>query len=238
MLIFVFACTSFFTFAETTNTNQQEQIKELSEQNIRLQEQSKMLKSSIDNYNNIIFSSLGFAGTFLIAFLGVNIYFMKNRADEDKKNIEQIIKEKNKESLMKLSKFITKEINKNIGNLENKISSQTASISSQVKTEFDSIDRKIKHIHYNLAVNEYEKEQCSDSKLTSTINIIKHSEVAGFTWKTSKTLTEMQSLLKSGGKYDPSELPDVFNVLRKISEPNKKLALEVETLILRAESQS
>ena len=164
MLIFVFACTSFFTFAETTNTNQQEQIKELSEQNIRLQEQSKMLKSSIDNYNNIIFSSLGFAGTFLIAFLGVNIYFMKNRADEDKKNIEQMIKEKNKESLMKLSKFITKEINKNIGNLENKISSQTASISSQVKTEFDSIDRKIKHIHYNLAVNEYEKEQCSDSK--------------------------------------------------------------------------
>ncbi|MGY3964687.1 hypothetical protein [Aeromonas veronii] len=237
ILIFVFSCKSGFIFANTTQNQPQEQIKEISALNIRLQEQNEMLKLSIENYNSIIFSALGFAGTFLITFLGVNVYFVKNRVDEDKKNLERMIEDKNKENFIELSNSITKIIDEHIDHLDKKTSSQAAVISTQLKAEIRTIDQKIKYIHYDLAVNEYEKELCDGNKLTAAINLIKCSEAVSFDWRTSQTLTEIKTLLKTGARYSASELPDVFKVLRDISEPNKKLAVDIETLILQTASQ-
>ncbi|MCJ8283404.1 MAG: hypothetical protein MJK14_27365 [Rivularia sp. ALOHA_DT_140] len=74
-----------FAIAQEKSSLPNANIKELKVMNIQLIEQNKILKKSIDTTQSIYFSALGFAATFLIAFLGVNVYFSKSRADEQRR---------------------------------------------------------------------------------------------------------------------------------------------------------
>ena len=56
----------------------------LKENIIRLEEQNKILLSTNSDIRSSYYWALSFCATFLILFLGVNIYFFRNRFNEDK----------------------------------------------------------------------------------------------------------------------------------------------------------
>ncbi|PCJ53779.1 MAG: hypothetical protein COA79_22465 [Planctomycetota bacterium] len=113
---------------------------------IKLTEQNILLKKSIDDNKSILLWALGFAGTFLVAFLGVNIYFIKSEKTTNLNNITKYIEEskiKIEENKLSVFNLLKEENNKTI---ENKIKSFEARFNqtaSSISTKIDKIELTI-----------------------------------------------------------------------------------------------
>ncbi|MGC9462329.1 hypothetical protein [Vibrio genomosp. F10] len=218
---------SSFAFAQEKSSLPNVNIEQLKVQNIQLIEQNKILKASIDNTQNIYFSALGFAAAFLIAFLGVNVYFSKSRADEERKLHESRIDAKFSELELSNKENIDIKVNE-------LVESNTKKIAQGFKSNITALENSIAGIKYDIAHMHFDLASDGNIKLSKAIEVIICSESrgCGFDWKTSGMLTEISELLNSGSSFDSTELSDVFRVLKSIKEPNRNLALEIEKKII------
>ncbi|MFT6901177.1 MAG: hypothetical protein ACJAXS_001366 [Colwellia sp.] len=216
-----------FAIAQDKTSLSNANVEELKVQNIQLIEQNKMLKASIDDTQSIYFSALGFAATFLIAFLGVNVYFSKSRADEDRRLHESRIDTKFSELELSNKENIEQKVNELVDVNTKKIAQGLKNNITTLNNSIAGINYDIAHMHFDLAPN-------GNSKLRKAIEVIicAESRGCGFDWKTSGMLTEIRELLNSGSSFDSTELSDVFKVLKSIKEPNRNLALQIEKTII------
>jgi hypothetical protein len=202
-------------------------LEELKVQNIQLIEQNKILQSSIDKTQNIYFSALGFAATFLIAFLGVNVYFSKSRADEERKLLESHLDK----TFSELNLVNKENIERKVNDL---VDSSSKKIAQGFKHNITTLDNSIGGINYDIAQMKFDLAPNRDDKVRKAIELMICAENrgAGFDWKVADMLTIIRELLVSGSCFDSTELSDVFRVLKSIKEPNRNLALEIEKVII------
>ncbi|MEW4341623.1 hypothetical protein AB1J03_09740 [Vibrio diabolicus] len=127
-------------------------LEELNIQNIELSAQNQELKRSIATNQSIYFGALGFSGAFLIAFLGVNIYFSKTRADEDRAKIEAVLDERLKQATLKMKSELIDDLNKLKNENEQLISSHKREIISLTDLKFNEALSTRQYLDYRITV--------------------------------------------------------------------------------------
>ncbi|HHF3262345.1 TPA: hypothetical protein ACPJ11_004666 [Vibrio diabolicus] len=211
-------------------------LEELNIQNIELSAQNQELKRSIATNQSIYFGALGFSGAFLIAFLGVNIYFSKTRADEDRAKIEAVLDERLKQATLKMKSELIDDLNKLKNENEQLISSHKREIISLTDLKFNEALSTRQYLDYRITVIEFDLlPDNSPNKLSSAIKVIKKSELIGWEWKTASMLSKIEEYINSGMSFHATEISDVMKSLSTIKEPNKSLAQHIEKKILETD---
>lgn len=107
---------SIQTHAKDTTKIEQEQSKAeitLLKENFRILEaQNEILRGSAHDIQLMYLSALGFSATFLITFLGVNVYFSRTKFEEERKSLESLYEAKSKEQLLRLEEALHCSISK------------------------------------------------------------------------------------------------------------------------------
>ena len=232
LLVAMFLGSISLTMAQGNNSLPNVNLEELKVQNIQLIEQNKMLQTSLDKTQNVYFSALGFAATFLIAFLGINVYFSKSRADEDREVLESFIDKR----FAELELAVKEKIQNETQHIEQKVNDlvdvNTKKVAKELKFRITASDSSILGLNLKVACIEFDLADCAGNKMSRAINVIEHSEVLERDWKTADMLTEVRKFLNSGTSFHSTELPEVFRILKSIRESNKQLALKVEQIIV------
>ncbi|RLC96171.1 MAG: hypothetical protein DRI46_14065 [Chloroflexi bacterium] len=207
------------------NNNLDATLSVLKEKNIRLEEQNKILIHTSTELRNSYYWALGFSATFLLLFLGVNIYFFRNRYNEDKEYLLKHVDSKLHEGANEMRNYVSKQLH----NLESRL--EKVSVKA-VKQSINDINAKINNLHSIIGMNkidiiELEIEQTKLSGvqanvLRSYVDIIQELrklDNCGWDWKISDYLSEVCELLKEGVKFNSSELPEVSSLLNGL--PNQ-----------------
>jgi len=157
-----------------------------------------------------IYWSLGFSATFLILFLGINIYFLRNRYNEDKerflKHIEDTLSVKAGELDKKIVEIVGKTIDSKLSSVKNSIESLKEQLSMiEIKTN----DNKIEILEINKSHKDtilyYYFEQAKTCKSTG--------DFFSYGWKISNCMDAMKKLLDDGAKFDAAEVTEVTKFL-------------------------
>lgn len=181
-----------------------------------LQERNKELIGFQDKIIDTIHWSLGFAATFLILFLGINIYFQRNRYNEDKerflKHIEDTIKVK------------SLELEKNIDPLiKSVVEKQVASIKSTLKSfdeKFNDSQIEINDLKLEvLKIQNAPKDTILSYYFYQAKDIKRANNYWKWGWKLAQCFEEMEKLLDNGAKFDSMEYPDVTKFIDSL--PNE-----------------
>ncbi|MFL7028341.1 hypothetical protein [Vibrio cyclitrophicus] len=214
-------------------------LEDLKIQNIELAAQNIELRNSIATNQSIYFGALGFSGAFLIVFLGVNIYFSKTRADEDRDKIESLLKERLNQATLLMKNELKVDLDLIKVQHKEMIGAYRENILKELNTKAESTESQIKYLDYRITIIDYEAlSDSSSSKLVSAMKVIKKAEDIGWEWKTASMLTKVESHLDTGLKFYPAELSDVFTQLSNIKFPNNSLAKKLEAKILSTQKQS
>tara|TARA_R110001606_G_scaffold382655_1_gene544550 strand:- start:131 stop:775 length:645 start_codon:yes stop_codon:yes gene_type:complete len=178
---------------------------QLQEANIRLEEQNKILSESVSEFRVYLFSSLGFSATFLIVFLGVNIYFLRNRYTEDKVMLLQTIENK-------INQFEGKSLDR----YEVAKKQQKEEISREIdqkskKLEIENIYRRI-----DITCLQLKLEENLSICLSKYFKLAEDYNLLNWEMQLSDSLHQIIKLLNQGGEYDSSEYPEVYTFLDKL----------------------
>ncbi|MFW1297765.1 hypothetical protein ACEWA9_14510 [Vibrio parahaemolyticus] len=212
------------------------ELEALKRQNIELAAQNTELRQSISTSQSIYFGALGFSGAFLIAFLGVNIYFSKTRADEDREKLEALLSERLKQSTLLMKNEVKDDLDKIKTQHLEIIEGHKDKIVNDFNKTFDELKSERKYIDYRMTVIEYDAlSDDSSNKLTQAMKVIAKAEAIGWEWKTASMLAQVEKHLEIGLKFYPSEMSDALRQLSQIKSPNDALAKKVESKILSIE---
>lgn len=204
--------------------NSETTISLIKEKNIRLEEQNKILISSSSELRTSYYWSLGFAATFLLLFLGVNIYFFRNRYNEDKEYLLNHIDLKLNEGAIQTREEITNQFIE----LEKKLGDMAV---EKVKQSISSMNSRINSIHEHtqentIAILDLEVEHlirygCDANLITGYFRLaqeIKKLKSPHWDWKMSGCLENIGKLLEKNIEFDSGELPDVSSFLNGLPE--------------------
>jgi len=202
--------TSFQVASETTKKSDFESvIVELKETNIRLEEQNKMLKSSSAELRNSYYSSLAFAATFLIVFLGINIYFFRNRFNEDKNYLLQHIDTEISSKLALTDEFFKKQEQQMGKSIEEQVSKDIANHINSLNGKIRSLQNETKYMSVDIIKLKIKNEKTPSNKLTLLLSLSKNYHSLNWELQLSDTLVEIRDLLEEGAYFDSSELPEL-----------------------------
>jgi len=203
-----------------TTTN----LSEIEVSNIRLEEQNKLLKSTLSEMRSSYYWSLSFASTFLLLFLGVNVYFFRNRYNDDK---DYLLKHINEET-SKLSRNTSELIETKFSELKEKIDHH---VEEKLKTISSSLDGKISSLKNDIQISRVEIIELSientkrtgveGNVLSEYFKLAQESrKLSGphWDWQVSESLEEIYKLLCDGAEFDSTELPDVSKFLNTLPD--------------------
>lgn len=215
-------------------------ISQLKEKNIRLEEQNKILISSASDLRASYYWSLSFAATFLLLFLGVNIYFFRNRYNEDKEYLLKHIDAK----LLEGKNNAQKETSKKLLELEGKFEKI---IADKVRSSISGINSKIDVIHSNIKYNkikilEVEIEQTKKTGVEVTLlsqyfqlaQEVKTLNSNGWDWKLSDCLVEITKLLEKGVEIETGDLPELSDFLNNLPNQFSDAVHKIRTIIRKS----
>lgn len=210
-----------------------------------LGQQNKDLRDFHEKIANTVYWALGFSAIFLVLFLGINIYFIRNRYNEEKEYLLQHInnavhlksndleKEQNKiiESIKKeyentLKSFeisMSKIANDSIAPLKKSISNIFKSINA---LKIDIIDIEIKFLE--------KTDGCKDIIIRRYFDLAKEArkyEDRYWDWEVSQCLEEIEKLLNDGAKFDSGDFPEVTAFLDGLPERFKDSVHKVRRVI-------
>ncbi|WP_412495486.1 hypothetical protein BCV29_16900 [Vibrio cyclitrophicus] len=113
---------------------------ELLQDKIRLLEaQNEILLSSTSDIQFMYLAALAFAATFLLAFLGVNVYFNKSKYEEERKLLESLY-ESNVKDLANLNES---EIQNKLTNIKNDLHESLEGKIERVNSIIDSLEKSL-----------------------------------------------------------------------------------------------
>lgn len=230
LLIFMNASFSQTLNSDSTSTSEYYKLQiEL------LKEKNNDLLNYQNNLTETLHWALGFGATFLILFLGINIYFLKTRYNEDKENILKHIED----NINLRSKELEDHIGKKYLEFENKWSDVVKNVEDISSKIFDSkintVKGSLSSLHkqiQNLRINIYDVDRkvleidapkdtllrtiFDQTKLLKEIN-----DYSYWGWKISVNLGLIEKLISEGAKFDSFDLPDVTKLLDSLPSEYK-----------------
>ncbi|WP_166370887.1 hypothetical protein [Psychromonas sp. SA13A] len=194
----------------------------LYESNIRLMEQNRILQSTASDLRSTYHWALGFSATFLLLFLGVNIYFFRNRYNEEKEYLLMHIDDSIEIKKTEIDTSLANKLSEVESKLENKVSSQIefslAKVLQKIKLNANDIQLckvealKLKLINTN---NSGVKENILSENFRLAVEIRMLSGKS-WDWDVSNVLENINALLLEGTKFDPMEMPEVSTFLNNL----------------------
>ena len=193
----------------------------LKENIIRLEEQNKILLSTTSDMRSSYHWALGFCATFLILFLGVNIYFFRNRFNEDKEFLLNKIEDKFKGAESSNLDLIKAEMSKFDKKLETSFKQKANELSKNYKASVASNLNKIQYLSVQVKDLELENTKangCKPNILTGYFHLAEetHKLGSGFDWQLSECLVEARKLLDEGVEIESMEYPEVTTFLNSL----------------------
>ncbi|EMF9086164.1 hypothetical protein V4U76_004564, partial [Vibrio vulnificus] len=227
-IILAFALTPFQVSAELSKQSSNEAIiLELREANLRLEEQNKMLRSSSSELTNSYYAALSFSATFLVLFLGINVYFFRSRYSEDKNYLQQHI-DVNVDSKMSLVNDAFKSLE---SQLEATIKEHTAKALTEhispLRSQISSLQSSNKYHSVGIKLLQIKLEETPSNKIRLLLSVAKDYKSLNWDYQLSDTLVEIKELLKEGATFDSSELPELEGFLNSLSNEYTTTILQI-----------
>ncbi|MBA5764678.1 hypothetical protein H2O73_20150 [Vibrio sp. 404] len=208
---------------------------ELLQEKIRVLEiQNEILSSTSSDIQMMYFAALAFAATFLIAFLGVNIYFTRSKFEEERKLLENLFEAKGKE----LSVFTQAEIEEHLVNIkselrqdfEQSIKSLEAGISRQKERLTEEVlEREYQHLKLEIACTDVEatKARLHIALCVAANKLDRDTQIAN-------NLIQLNELLSKGAQINSLSVSRAIKDLRTLPGHHAKLVEQVENKIIQA----
>ncbi len=225
LMLLISFCFPVIAVDEVANNKQEsDYVIELKINKIKLEEQNKLLKSSLNDLRASYYWSLSFAATFLLLFLGVNVYFFRNRYKDDKEYLLQKIDAESKKIIesscdlieskvdglkSEVSRHISENLKKSVSGMESKVSSLSNDIQN---SRVDII---------KLNIENTKRTGVKANVLRKYFELFRESrKLKGphWDWQVSEGLEEMYKLLCDGAEFDPSESSEVSGFLNGLPE--------------------
>lgn len=217
-IILGFAFLPFQVSAELSEQNSNQAIiLELREANLRLDEQNKMLKSSSSELKNSYYAALSFSATFLVLFLGVNVYFFRSRYGEDKKYLQQHI-DVNVDSKMSLVNDSFKSLESQLEvTIKEHIAKALTEHVSPLRSQINLLKSFNKHQSVDIKLLKIKLEETPSNKISLLLSVAQDYKSLNWDYQLSDTLVKINELLKEGATFDSSELPELEGFLNSLS---------------------
>jgi hypothetical protein len=193
----------------------------LKENIIRLEEQNKILLSTNSDIRSSYYWALSFCATFLILFLGVNIYFFRNRFNEDKEFLLNKIDDKFTGAESNNLELIKAEMTKFDKKLDTSFKKTASELSKNYKSSVASNLNKIQWLSVQVKELELKNTKLGGYKpniLTGYFHLAEetHKLGSGYDWQLSECLVEARKLLDEGVEIDSTEYPEVTTFLNSL----------------------
>ncbi|MGD6734890.1 hypothetical protein ACP5PY_00340 [Photobacterium leiognathi subsp. mandapamensis] len=234
LVLVIYLClqvVSFQAIAQTESESTQA-ISDLRVQIIRLEEQNKILITSNNDIRSSYYWALGFSATFLILFLGVNIYFFRNRFDEDKEFLLNSIKDKFNLIEKNNQQVIASEMAVFDAKLEMTFKTKSEQLTkyydSSVSSNSTAIQRLLIEVT-ELKLKNVISDGCKPNILTGYLALAKETLKLGssYDWKTSECLSKAKELMDEGVKIEPMELPELITFINSLPEQFSGVSEEI-----------
>lgn len=198
-----------------------------------LEAQNEIFRESAQDIQLMYLAALAFSGTFLITFLGVNVYFSSTKFEEERKSLESLYKMKSEAQLFKLEEALNhhvEEIKKTIPEIVKKqIDPLSHSIDKQSKkmlSEQLRVDLELKLIEIELTTTEstlvryYIEASVLANKLEED-------------WRIGEYLLKVEKLLTGGARVTEIAISDMVIKLRGLPAHHEILVNRIESQILK-----
>jgi len=209
---------------------------------IKLEEQNKILKSSSSDLRNSYYWALGFSATFLLVFLGINLYSANRRFDDEKNNFETMLNNKIENEILTINKIIEEhhlqniEIIKNeIHEIKNKnnefnklITERLLEVNDSTKAKYEELNKKILVNNESIKTESDKLEEYTNNKVRSAkIDIefinLKISEILDVKRNTIAQAIKLSKLCNEDNKLNTSNNNDwlitkCLDIINKITK--------------------
>ncbi|MFA0207659.1 hypothetical protein AB4536_12195 [Vibrio cyclitrophicus] len=208
---------------------------ELLQEKIRLLEaQNEILLSSTNDIQFMYLAALAFAATFLLAFLGVNVYFTKSKYEEERRLLESLF-ESNVKDLANLNK----------NDIKNKLEKIKADLNESVEGSIGKVNFRIDFFEKSLEKEKLNREydscnleiKCTTVKATKARLYIRAailSNKLGWDSSLADHLVSLSEVLNDGTKIGSHSISEAIKDLRSLPGHHKKLIEQIETKIIAA----
>lgn len=215
---------------------------------IKLEEQNKILKSSSSDLRNSYYWALGFSATFLLVFLGINLYSANRRFDDEKNNFETMLNNKIANEILTINKIIEEYHFQNIGIIKNKIheieskNDEFNKLITEKLSEFNDLNKaKYKELNKKILVNnesiktetdklkEYTDNNIRSAKIDIEFNNLKISEIENVERNTITQAIKLSKLCNEDNKLNASNNKDwlitkCLDIIDKITKKDVNLS--------------
>ncbi len=214
-------------------------------QNELLKQQNEILKQTNADIRNSYYWALGFTGTFLVLFLGINTFLIRNKVKEDKEYLNNyiestiikemnLIKEHNSQITNDIKELNNKELIKIHESLKFKIAESLTPVHGNIAGLRDkSFLLEIYILENEILINQLNKNYYSmlfNNK--EVIKILLENQISSFYWKIGNCLERIEEILKTGYEVDTSLLSDYTEVLNKLPAEYTDAAHRVRILMM------
>lgn len=210
----------------------------------RLEEQNKILLNTTNDLRNSYYWALGYSATFLLIFLGLNIYSSNRRFDDEKINLEKIMENKVEEELLNLNKeneksksLILNELRSTLEQRKVETEEKLSELTNLIKEQKLGSERRIKEISLShkkeVLSAEIERKELEfkifilkDIKSTTVriaaeicslsqdLNKLQNGNYQN--WRIGKYLSEIEKLINQTVKNDRHTVQEVVNIMPKL----------------------
>ncbi|EOZ5531396.1 hypothetical protein ACQSNA_003356, partial [Vibrio metschnikovii] len=178
---------------------------------------------------NSYYAALSFSATFLVLFLGINVYFFRSRYSEDKNYLQQHL-DVNVDSKMNLVNDAFKALE---GQLESAIKEHAAVAVAKhiapLKIEVSLLQSSIRRKSVEIKLLKIKLEKTPSNKITLLLSVAKDYKSLNWVYQLSETLVEIRDLLKEGATFDSSDLPDLEGFLNSLSSEYSTTISQIRT---------
>ncbi len=236
ILFFLISTSTFAVDIENKEQAIDEQHLELlKKSNSKLEIQNEILRGSANDIQLMYFAALGFSSTFLLAFLGVNVYFSRTKFEEERKSLESLYNVKLAEVSLKLEESTNEKFTEINQDIEELVNSRVKSLQKKIDLQDEAI--KNEKLRMKLVVCELESQIIT----TESTLVRKYIEIAVLAnqsdrdWMVGEYLLKADDLISKGVKIGSMTLSKNITMLRSLPEHHEKLINKIESNLVGAE---
>ena len=214
-------------------------------QNELLKQQNEILKQANSDIRNSYYWALGFTGTFLVLFLGINTFLFRNKVKEDKEYLNNyventILKEMNslKDNINVSIREVKEQNNKELLQIHESLDSTIKETNKPIYSDIarlrqNSLLLEVGILENKLLLNQSENSYYSKlSNNKQIIDILINNKITSYYWKIDNSLERIEEILKTGYKVDTSLLSEYTELLNKLPSQYSDVVHRIRTLML------
>ncbi|CAH6896890.1 exported hypothetical protein [Vibrio chagasii] len=206
---------------------------EVLKDNIRvLEAQNEILLSSSKDIQLMYLAALGFSATFLITFLGVNVYFSRTKFEEERKSLENLYEIKSKEQLIKLEETLHSSINEVKESIPKTVSEKIKPLTSSLESYSQKLENEKLRVDLELIILKIGSTTTKSTLVRLYIEAANLANKRKQDWRVGEFLLEADQLLSKGTKIGSVSVSDTMVTLRTFPKHHEKLVSSIETKLV------